>query len=161
MDPLLELLEENPRADVSELAQQLDRDEDEIRDQIQAWEDDGTIVGYRTVLNLEQLPEEEAPVRGLIEVNVSPQPDTGFEAIAHDIAGHPEVRDCFLCSGDFDLLVSVRADDLNQVSEFVSRELAPNPHVQGTVSHFRLKTYKDQGLTVDGSGPDRRLSISF
>lgn len=161
MDRLLELLEENPRANLEELADQLNESPEKIRERIESYEEKGVIAGYRTILNTEKMDQDEAPILAIIEISVSPQPDTGFESIAGDISNHPEVRECYLCSGDFDFLVTVRGEDLNQVSDFVARELAPNPNVTSTVSHFRLKTYKEQGLRLDGSGPDRRLSISL
>jgi DNA-binding Lrp family transcriptional regulator len=161
MDKLLERLRENGRATPEELAETLDRDVEEVKEQIREYEEQGVIKGYRTVINREALPESEVPVTALVELTISPEPDAGFESVAHDISKHPSVKSCYLCSGDYDLLVRVESDDLRAVSEFVANELAPNRSIHGTVSHFLLKTYKEDDVIFDETVPDNRLSISF
>lgn len=161
MDKLLKLLRNNGRATPDELAETLDRSVDEVKQQIREYEEQGVIKGYRTVINREELPEDEVPVTALVELTISPEPDSGFESVAHDIARHPRVRSCYLCSGDYDLLVRIESDDMREVSDFVANELAPNRNIQGTVSHFLLKSYKEDDVVLDDSMPDHRLSISL
>ncbi len=161
MDRLLTLLEENGRSDPEELADVLDLSADEVREKIREYESEGIIQGYKAVINREKLPEKDSPVTALIEVRISPQPDTGFESVAQSIYGHPEVKACYLCSGDYDLLIRVEGDDLQQIAQFVATELAALETVQGTVSHFLLKTYKEDGIRFDEPTPDHRLSISL
>ncbi len=160
MDKLLELLEENGRLPVKELAAALEMSEEEIREKIQDYEKNGVIKGYRAVINRRNLPEPPDSVTGLIEVDIAPQPDTGFDEIAREIYDHPEVKACYLCSGDYDLLVRIEAENLNEIAEFVSRELAPLKNVHKTESHFMLKTYKEAGVNFEAPSQDRRLSIS-
>lgn len=161
MDELLELLEENGRASVDELAATLEMDEDEVIEKIRDYEENGVIKGYKTVINKNALREEQStPVTSLIEVNITPQPDTGFDEIAREIYDHPEVKSCYLCSGDYDLLLRVEAENLNEVAEFVARELAPCQNVHETESHFLLKSYKEDGINFKSSTPDHRLTIS-
>lgn len=161
MDKLLNLLETNGRATPEELAESLDVPVEEVNEQIKEYEEAGVIRGYKAIINREKLEQKDTPVNALIEVTISPEPDTGFEAVADQIADHPEVHSCYLCSGDYDLLVRVQADDLTEIAEFVASELAPRKFIQGTVSHFLLRTYKEDGVKFDGSLPDQRMSISL
>jgi DNA-binding Lrp family transcriptional regulator len=161
MDKLLKLLETNGRADPEELAEALELTPDEVEDKIEEYESEGIIRGYKAIVNREKLEQKEAPVNALIEVTISPQPDTGFESVADEISAHPEVHSCYLCSGDYDLLVRVQADDLQEVAEFVESELAPRSYIQGTVSHFLLRTYKEDGQIFDGGHSDKRQSITL
>ena len=160
MDKLLELLEANGRAQPEELAKSLECSVEEVEEKIEKYEQNGVIQGYRTIINREKIQDSDVPVVGLIEVSISPQPDSGFDEIAREIYDHPEVTSCYLCSGDYDLLVRVEAGDLQRVAEFVSHQLAPNKNVHKTVSHFMLKTYKENGFRFDEPGADHRLSIS-
>ena len=160
MDRLLKLLEKNARAKAEDLAANLDCSPEEIREKIKKYEEQGVIQGYKAIINQEKLPDEDFPVVGLIEVSISPQPDSGFDDIACEIYDHPEVTACYLCSGAYDLLVRVEAEDLSRVAEFVSHVLAPNRNVHKTVSHFMLKTYKEDGVQFGNSGPDHRLTIT-
>lgn len=161
MDKLLNLLETNGRATPEELAESLDRPVEDVKEQIKEYEEQGVIRGYKAIINREKLEQKDAPVNALIEVTTSPEPDTGFEAVADQISDHPEVHSCYLCSGDYDLLVRIQADDLQEIAEFVASELAPREFIQGTVSHFLLRTYKEDGVKFDGSLPDQRMSISL
>ena len=45
-DPLLRLLRRNGRAPEAELAERASLSTDEVREQIAAWEADGTVLGY-------------------------------------------------------------------------------------------------------------------
>ncbi len=161
MDKLLKLLETNGRAAPEELARTLDLKPEEVEERIEEYEREGVIRGYRAIVNREQLERKETPVNAIIEVTTSPQPDTGFDSIAEEISEHPEVDSCYLCSGDYDLMVRVQADDLREVAEFVETELAPRPYIRGTVSHFLLTTYKEDGQIFSGDGRDHRQSITL
>ncbi len=161
MDKLLELLEENGRAPIDELAAALELSEEEVVNKIKEYEEQGIIKGYKTVINKQALKEKQpTTVTSLIEVNISPQPNTGFDEIAQEIYEHPEVKSCYLCSGDYDLLLRVEADSLNEVAEFVARELAPCQNVHKTESHFMLKPYKEDGINFEAPTSDHRLTIS-
>lgn len=161
MDRLLELLKENGRATPEELSESLDQPVDEVKQEIREYEKNGVIKGYKAIINREELPETTIPVVALVELTISPQPDTGFEAVAREIEKHPQVTDCYLCSGDYDLLVRIESDEMREISDFIARELAPNPNITETVSHFLLKTYKEDRVRFDGEMPDPRLSISL
>mgnify|MGYP006434151233 CR=1 FL=1 len=161
MDKLLELLKEHGRASTEELAEQLEMSPEDVEQQIRDYETNGIIKGYKAIINREELPETSIPVVALVELTISPQPDTGFEAVAHEIEKHPQVTDCYLCSGDYDLLVRIESDEMREISNFIARELAPNPNITETVSHFLLKTYKEDRVRFDGEVSDQRLSISL
>lgn len=160
MDKLLKLLEVNGRADPAELANNLNITAEEAKRKIKEYEDEGIIRGYRAVVNQNKLEKKERPVTALIEVTISPEPDAGFDSLAEEISEQPEVHSCYLCSGDYDLLVRVQGEDLQEVAEFVETELAPRTYIQGTVSHFLLRTYKEDGQKFDGERSDSRRSIT-
>ncbi|MFP4687704.1 MAG: Lrp/AsnC family transcriptional regulator [bacterium] len=160
MDRLLKLLEKNGRARAEDLAANLQCSPQEIEEKLREYEEKGIILGYKAIINPEKAGREDFPVVGLIEVSISPQPDSGFDDIAREIYNHPEVTSCHLCSGAYDLLVQVEAEDLQRVAEFVANVLAPNRNVHKTVSHFMLKTYKEDGFQFDSSGPDHRLTVT-
>ena len=53
--------------------------------------------------------------KALIEVNIVPQKDLGFDKIAERIYLFPEVTNCYLISGTYDLLV-VEGKNMHTVS---------------------------------------------
>ena len=70
MDPLLKLLRENASYRPDQLAKMLQVDESEVVTQIKAYEANGTIVGYRTIINEEKINIER--VLAVIEVKITP-----------------------------------------------------------------------------------------
>jgi DNA-binding Lrp family transcriptional regulator len=90
-----------------------------------------------------------------------PQKDLGFDKVAERIYSFSEVASCYLLSGSYDLLLVVEGKDLQTVSRFVAEKLSPMENVRGTVTHFLLKKYKEDGVMLKGREQDKRLAISY
>ena len=158
MDPLLQLLQENATLKPAQLAGLLNSTEAEVTSRIRAYETDGIILGYRTVLNEEKLGVDT--VRAVIEVKITPEREGGFDRIAGRIAKFSEVRCCYLMSGTYDLMVEVEGRDLRQVAMFVSEKLATIQGVLSTATHFILKPYKEQGILMKPERHEERLAVT-
>jgi DNA-binding Lrp family transcriptional regulator len=159
MDEILEILQANAKADPSDIAHQLNIPVEKVEESIAEYEKKGVIIKYKTIINKEMLRNEDEEVTALIEVKVTPQKDKGFDSIAERIYRFPEVLSCYLLSGGYDLLVIVKGPDLRTVSNFVAEKLSPMENVNGTVTHFLLKRYKDDGdiLILQGKKDTRPL----
>ncbi len=157
MEEILEILEKNSKTDEEQIAVMLGRDVDEVHKAIKKLEDDNVILGYNTLINWEKT-EKEA-VNALIEVRVAPQRGKGFDSVAERIYGYPEVKDCYLISGGFDLMVTVEGKTMKEVAFFVAEKLAVLECVLSTTTHFVLKKYKDKGTVFNVSGNDDREVI--
>ena len=158
MDPLLKLLRENASYRPDQLAKMLQLDEAEVVGRIKDYEADGTIVGYRTIINEEKINIER--VRAVIEVKITPEREGGFNHLASRIAKHSEVRACYLMSGSYDLLAIVEGDSLKQVASFVSDKLSTLQGVLSTSTHFMLKPYKEHGGLLHRDESDQKLQVS-
>lgn len=158
MNELLNLLEHDARRPVSELAAILRRSEYEVEKDIHALENDGIVLGYNTVIDWNKAGRNT--VTAVIEVNLTPQRDVGFDAIADRVSRFDEVRSVDLMSGGFDLLVTVEGESLQEIADFIARRLATIEGVVSTRSHFLLKPYKKDGLIVGNKEKDRRLVVS-
>ena len=77
---LLKLLEQNARYTTADLATMLGISENEVCAKIEQQKKDGVIRGFKTVIDWERL--DSAYVSALIELKVTPQPDSGFEDTA-------------------------------------------------------------------------------
>ena len=158
MRELLELLEHDARRPVSELAAILHRSEYEVEKQITDLEKNKIIMGYNALINWEKYGDNT--VTSIIEVNLMPQREVGFDAIAERIYRFDEVRTVYLMSGSFDLLVIIEGKSLQEVANFVATRLATIEGVTATRSHFMLKPYKKDGIIMDDKECDRRLVVS-
>ncbi len=157
-DPLLQLLRRKARFTHQELADLLGADRDAIAVQVAAWEKDGTILGYHAVVNPETIGDTS--VSAFIEVKVTPERGGGFDRLAMRVARFDQVVSCYLASGGYDLMVVVEGDDLRDVARFVSEKLSSLEGVISTATHFRLKTYKENGFLFEREATTERLAVS-
>ncbi len=160
MEDILEVLENNARVSLKDLAKLTGKKEKEVEKEIKKLEKKGVIVKYKALINKNLIKDGKA-VYSLIEVKVSPQKDVGFDYIAERIYRFPEVKNCYLLSGTYDLLLTVEGKDINTVAKFVAEKLAPLAEVKSTVSHFMLKKYKEDGVILKMPRENKRLSITY
>jgi len=161
MREILEILEKDARTTPGEISKVLKKSTASVKKTIKKFEKDGVILKYKTVINRELVKDEARSVRALIEVRIAPQRGHGFDHIAERIYRFSEVCSCYLLSGTYDLLLVVEGRDIQAVSSFVSERLATLDNVTGTVTHFLLKKYKEDGDILKRSERDRRIAISF
>jgi len=161
MDPVLEILEKDARISPDEIAKLTKLKKEEVKKRIKKYEKDGVILKYKAVINKELMKDNSREVRALIEVNIVPQKDLGFDHIAERIYSFPEVTSCMLVSGTYDLLLVVEGKDLHAVSSFVAEKLSPMENVRGTVTHFLLKKYKEDGVMLRRKEANKRIAISY
>lgn len=157
---ILEILEHDSRISDEDIAGQLDIPPQEVRTRINKYKNDGVIVRYTTHVNWERIRKDEV-VHALIEVQLTPQRGTGFDAIAEQIYRFDEVCSVVLLSGGYDLLVSIEGPSLQYVALFVAEKLSVIDGVNSTVTHFRLRTYKENGQILVGESSSKRLPYSF
>ncbi|MFH0739286.1 MAG: Lrp/AsnC family transcriptional regulator [Candidatus Omnitrophota bacterium] len=161
MDEILEILEKDGRTSPDDIAKMLKKKPQGIKEAIKKYEKEGVILKYKAVINKEMIKDVNAEVRALIEVNVTPQKDLGFDKVAERIYSFPEVSSCYLISGTYDLLLIVEGKDLHTVSRFVAQKLAPLENVKGTTTHFLLKKYKEDGVILKHREENKRIAISY
>jgi len=161
MDEILEVLEKDARISAEEIARMLKKKPQEIRAAIKKYEKEGVILKYKAVVNKDLVRNDDSSVRVLIEVNITPQKDVGFDKIAERIYSFPEVLSCYLISGTYDLLVIVEGGNIHAVSSFVAEKLSCLENVRGTVTHFLLKKYKEDGVILKHREENKRIAISY
>jgi DNA-binding Lrp family transcriptional regulator len=154
---ILKILENDARTTTKQISTMTSIPGDEVAKLIKQAEADRTILKYKTVINWDKVENER--VWALIEVKITPQRDVGFDSIAERIYRFAEARTVYLISGTYDLLVLVMGKTMHEVADFVSQKLAPIEGVQGTVSHFMLKRYKEDGEIIEGGEEVKRQPV--
>ena len=154
---ILKVLEDDARTTPKQIATMIGRTAEEVEKTIKQAEKEHIILRYKTIVNWDRIEDEN--VWALIEVKVTPEPEAGFDSIAGRIAQFQQVRALFLASGTYDLLVVVVGKSERKVADFVSQNLAHLEGVQGTVTHFVLKRYKEDGEVLQGGEGVKRQPV--
>ena len=151
---ILKLLENDARLTDKQLAVMMNTDEAEIRREIDAMEQNGTILAYKTIIDWEKTENES--VTAMIDVKLTPQKERGFDRVAEKIYNYPEVQAVYLMSGSYDLSVVIEGKTMKEVAFFVSQKLSTIESVISTATHFVLHKYKDKGILYDPTETDER-----
>ncbi|MFC2058859.1 Lrp/AsnC family transcriptional regulator [Chloroflexota bacterium] len=159
MKDILKILEKDSRTTLSQISTMTGMPEAEVEKTVKEAEKDHIILKYKAIVNWKKLGEEE--VMALVEVKIQPQRDVGFDAIAERIYRFPEARSVYLISGTYDLAVLVVGKTMQEAASFVSEKLATLESVQGTVTHFLLRRYKEDGEILDGGEKLRREPLTL
>jgi DNA-binding Lrp family transcriptional regulator len=154
---LLELIEADGRLSDEELATMLGVSSDEIKKEIKRLHKEGILKGAKAIVNWRKTEAKKAAA--VIQVKVVPQQRFGFDKVCSDIAKDKRVTDVFITSGEYDLMVTVRVDSVDEISEFVTSKLAPMKSVTGTYTHILLKEFKRDGVVLNDSA-SKRLPVS-
>lgn len=157
MKNFLQLLENDSRLTPEQLAVMCDKEVGDIKKLIKKYENNGTILGYKTIIDWDKTDREY--VTAMIELKVSPQQDRGFDRIAEKIYNYPEVQSVYLMSGSYDLSVVIEGKTMKEVAYFVAQKLAPMEAIISTATHFVMKKYKDKGVIYGITDVDERGNI--
>ena len=137
MDKLLKLLSENARLTDAQMAVMLNMTEAEIAAAVANLEKEGVVRGYKPLIDWDKTGEEL--VTAIIELNIAPSKDEGFDGIANIIMSFDEVEGLSLMSGGHDLMVTVNGRTFKDVAMFVAKRLSSLDGVLSTATHFVLK----------------------
>lgn len=155
---LLSLLRRNARASLDDLARELGVTEEVVVAEVARLESEGTILGYQAIIDAQKI--FAGMVTAVIEVRITPERGGGFDRLAARIARFDEVQSCYLMSGAYDLLVVVEGRTLQDVSSFISEKLSTIKGVISTATHFRLKAYKENGVSLQHEEKTQRLAVT-
>lgn len=158
MNKVLKLILEGEQLSTEQMARVLDLAPAEVEAELARLKDEKILLGWRPIFNPSF--EEEARVRAVIELKVSPDCSGGFDRIAERISQFDQVESCYLMSGAYDLLVIVNADNLYKVANFVHNRLARIDGVLSTGTHFMLRAYKESGFSVAAPEKPERPAVS-
>ncbi len=158
IDGLLDVLRTNAHASAEMMGKMLGVSAETVREEIADLQARGVIRGWQAIINEDELDEKQ--VTAVIEVRVTPEREGGFNRIADRVSRFDEVQAAYLMSGGYDLLLFVTGDTLLHVARFVSEKLASIDGVLSTATHFKLKTYKKNGVLMGSKHEDERLIVS-
>lgn len=145
MNKLLKLLSKNADLTTSQLAAMLGESEEAVKAQIQKYKEQGIIKGTTALINWDKVPD--SGVTAIIELKVTPKPETGFDDIAKVVMSYDNVESVYLAaSSRYDLIATVTGSTIQEIAEFVSKRLSTLDNVIGTATSFVLTQYKGGGV---------------
>lgn len=116
---LLELLQEDARSSITELARLVNRSESTVRDRISALENAGILRGYRAVVDLPKMGyQTRAMLRADCDMRRLPE-------LAKQLSAIPQVRSVCVTTGPKPLRIEVCCENVAQLERLVEHRMAP------------------------------------
>ena len=133
---ILQLLQENARLPIVELAAQVSLSPSACARRLRILEDGGVIVGYGTRINSAAVG---LPMTAFVLVRMSRKSEDVLSAFESAIAKAPEVMEACLMTGRDDYLLRVVVSDLQSYERFVKQRLTRIPGVSQIETSFMLR----------------------
>jgi Lrp/AsnC family transcriptional regulator, leucine-responsive regulatory protein len=105
-------------------------------------EDNGTIRGYRAILDRRKLG---LGLTAFVEIKVSGQSLRRAQELEQAIADIDEIIACYIVAGDADFLLEVAVPDLAAYEQLLLHTLLELPGVFDVRSNFTIRTVKEAG----------------
>ncbi|MFC2024979.1 Lrp/AsnC family transcriptional regulator [Chloroflexota bacterium] len=154
---ILKILQNDARTTTKQISAMTGIPGAEVTKHIKQAEKDRIILKYKAIVNWDKVENEQ--VWALIEVKLTPEKDVGFDAVAERIYRFPQTRTVYLISGSYDLFVLVVGKSNHEIADFVSQKLSHIEGVQGTVTQFVLKRYKEDGELIEEKEEVKRQPV--
>ena len=144
---ILRELQKDGRLPIVELADKVALSPTACLRRVRKLEDSGVIERYAAVLSPAALGHE---IQAFIRVSIERQSKDVAEAFETAIQKRPEVRACYVMTGDLDFLLHVSVADLRAFTEFSMKVLIGLPGVKDVRSSLVLEAVKrDEGISLN------------
>jgi DNA-binding Lrp family transcriptional regulator len=114
---------------------------------MRALEKAGYILGYHADLDPKHLGYE---VSAFVYVGLASQAEADLRRFEEQVRGWPEVRECFMLSGEVDFLLKCVAKDLSSFQSFITNTLTAAKNVASVKSSLVIHaTKREPGVPVE------------
>lgn len=143
---ILRELQTNGRSSIIALAERINLSPTACQRRVKQLEESGVIDRYSAMLNPAALGLK---LQAFVRVNIERQSRDLTESFENAMRKLPEVRACYVMTGDLDFLLHVFVADLEAFAEFSMRKLISLPGVKDVRSSLVLEAVKlDEGLAL-------------
>jgi Lrp/AsnC family leucine-responsive transcriptional regulator len=142
---ILRLIQENSKLTARQIAQKIGVPITTVFAKIKRMEELGVIKGYRAILSPEKL---DANTAAFVLASVSyrtrmNESSVSQRTVAEEITGFPEVQEVYVITGDWDLLIKLRAENVEAVGKFVVDKLRLVEGLEKTLTCMVFETIKE------------------
>lgn len=143
---LLRELQKNGRAAITDLAEKVSLSPTACQRRVRKLEESGVIERYTALLSPAALGQE---FEAFIRVSIERQSKDLTQAFEDAVQKRPEIRACYVMTGDLDFLLHVFVADMKAFAEFSMKVLIGLPGVKDVRSSLVLEAVKkDAGFTL-------------
>ncbi|MCW4003469.1 MAG: Lrp/AsnC family transcriptional regulator [Candidatus Bathyarchaeota archaeon] len=143
---ILTLIQENSKQTANQIAKKINAPITTVFAKIKRMEEMGIITQYRAILSAEKLDLGTAAfILASVSYSAKYKDETPVSqrSVAEEIARFPEVQEVHIITGDWDLLVKLRAENVDAVGKFVVDKLRLIKGLEKTLTCMVFETVKE------------------
>lgn len=140
---ILHVLAADGRISITDLAQRIGLSKSPTQARLRRLEKDGVITGYRALFDPIRLGLDHV---SFVEVRLSDTREAAlaeFNAAVRKIA---EVEQVHLIAGNFDYLLKIRTQNMNDYRRVLAEKISTLPHVSNTSTYVAMQAIKENTL---------------
>lgn len=138
---ILDLLQENARMTVKEMASKLNLSSTPVFERIKKLEKSGVIDHYTAVINFEKMGKK---LNAFAHISFKDHSKELISEFERKILALDEVRECHYVTGGADFIIKIRVKDIEEYKEFVTERLFDIPNIAKIESFLSLTVKKNQ-----------------
>jgi Lrp/AsnC family leucine-responsive transcriptional regulator len=141
---ILRKLQEDITKSYKIIAEELDIPVTTVYNRVKKMEENGVIIGYKPILDPAKLgyPTTSFLLITLRFKDAQNNP-LDIELIADEIAVNPNVQEVHVVAGDWDLLVKMKTENVQQIGDFINQKLRYIEGVEKSLSCISFGTRKE------------------
>ncbi len=136
---ILNLIQENAKITVKEIASKLHKSMNPIYDRIKALEASGIINKYTTIIDKNKLGNH---LIAFTNVQLKEHAEVMIKKFEQNIQKLEEVMECYHMTGHYDYLLKVIVEDMSQYQDFIVNKLAKIENIGTVQSNFMMTEVK-------------------
>lgn len=157
-EELLHLLQQDSKQSIAQLSKNLGIGISSVHARMKALKDSGVIQKYTAIVDPREVNRGTLAFI-LVTVRYRVPGRKGVlsqREFCEQIAGHPLVQGVHVLSGEYDVLLKVRAENISEMNNFIVDFLRELPEVDKTLTMFAMDSYLDT-LELRDLSNNRRL----
>ena len=137
---IVRLLQRDARIAHTELARRVGLSTTPCKERVRRLEREGVIQHYQAVLDPAAL---DRALVVFVQIRLNRTSQDIFEEFTAAALDLPEVKECYLVSGNFDYLIKARVADMNAYRDLLGETLLTLPGVQESTSYVVMEQVKE------------------
>lgn len=140
---ILRVLSTDGRVSVTELAQRIGLSKSPTQARLRRLEQSGVITGYRALFDPIRLGLDHV---SFVEVRLSDTREAALAEFNAAVMKIPEIEQVHLIAGNFDYLMKVRTQSMNDYRIVMAEKISTLPYVSGTSTYVAMQAIKEDTL---------------
>ena len=141
---ILRSLSTQGRISVTELAQRIGLSKSPTQARLKRLEESGVITGYRAMFDPIRLGLDHV---SFVEVRLTDTRESALAEFNAAVMKIPEIEQVHLIAGNFDYLMKVRTQSMNDYRIVMAEKISTLPYVSGTSTYVAMQAIKEKSLS--------------